>query len=336
MARNLAIVQDGYVREDPLSTLKLVEKPIPIAGADEVVVRLLLRPIHPADLIRLRTFGVRNGSAGAEGMGIIHQVGEGVKNVKKGQRVVPHTSEGRGHTSEGRGSWQEYMCVPAKDVWPVPDAMTDEQASQFIVNPWTAYNLMKQLLPVPPGKFIVLTAAGSTLGRMLVSLAAHWNIQFISIVRREAQKAQLIARNPHHQVVCSSKEDMVVRVKEITGGAGAWAALDAVSGAMTQRLGACMQDGGRIIVYGALGGWEATVNVMDLIRGVSVTGYTPSRELLKDYEQREACAAEVAPLVIDGIIPVAEVEKFEFSDFKQALRRAEEPGLSRKVLLASP
>ena len=65
-------------------------------------------------------------------------------------------------------------------------------------------------------------------------------------------------------------------------------------------------------------------------------GYTPARELMKDYEQREACAAEVAPLVINGIIPVAEVEKFEFTDFKQALRRAEESGLSRKVLLASP
>lgn len=81
---NVAIVQDGFVREDPLSTLKVVTtQPIPKAGAGEVVVHITMRPIHPMDFIFLRGSadfifhrgsGVNNGTPGAEGFGTVHEV----------------------------------------------------------------------------------------------------------------------------------------------------------------------------------------------------------------------------------------------------------------------
>jgi NADPH:quinone reductase-like Zn-dependent oxidoreductase len=74
---NKAIVQDGYNKEDPLSTVKLVSKPIPTAGPGQVVVRMTMRPINPTDFISLRNGlvgGDGSGIFGSEGCGVVHQV----------------------------------------------------------------------------------------------------------------------------------------------------------------------------------------------------------------------------------------------------------------------
>lgn len=217
-------------------------------------------------------------------------------------------------------------------MWPVPVEMSYEQDAQFVINPWTAYVMLNKLQPVPKGGYIIQTAAGSTLGKQVISLANHYGMQLINIVRRPEQRAELRALGAHHEVICSVEEDVVARVKEITAGRGAWAALDAVPGDMTQTLASSLQEGGLIFVYGKLGGFSSTVNVADLFRSVSVTGFN-NWNTLKDFKKREACAAEVAPLVISDVIPFAEVEKYDLTDFKLAMERAEERGLPRKVLL---
>ena len=72
---NVAIVQDGYNQEDPLSTLKIVTKPIPQPARRQVVVHIKLRPINPTDFITLRLGGIaQGGTCGSEGVGIVHEV----------------------------------------------------------------------------------------------------------------------------------------------------------------------------------------------------------------------------------------------------------------------
>jgi NADPH:quinone reductase-like Zn-dependent oxidoreductase len=72
---NVVIVQDGYDKEDPLSTLKVVTKPIPKPAPGQVVVHIKLRPINPTDFITLRLGGIaEGGTCGSEGVGIVHEV----------------------------------------------------------------------------------------------------------------------------------------------------------------------------------------------------------------------------------------------------------------------
>jgi trans-2-enoyl-CoA reductase len=151
------------------------------------------------------------------------QVGEGVTKVKTGQRVVTVTGL---EAFKGNGSWQEYICLPEDLVWPVPDYLSDETAAQFIINPWTSYGMLKDLA-VPAGEYVLQSAAGSALGKQVIKLAKHWGVKTINVVRRAEQKAELRALGAD-EVICSSEEDIVARVKEITGGRGAYAALDAV------------------------------------------------------------------------------------------------------------
>jgi D-arabinose 1-dehydrogenase-like Zn-dependent alcohol dehydrogenase len=72
-----AIVQDGYDKENPLSTLKIVTRPIPRAGPNQVVVRVTARPINPTDFISVRNGlvgGNGTGTIGSEGCGFVHEV----------------------------------------------------------------------------------------------------------------------------------------------------------------------------------------------------------------------------------------------------------------------
>jgi trans-2-enoyl-CoA reductase len=254
-----------------------------------------------------------------------------VTKLHKGQRVVPITVEAM---IKGNGTWQEYICLDEGYVWPLPDGITDEQAAQFVINPWTAYSMMKDLGAVPKGEYLVQSAAGSTLGKQVIALAKHWDIKLINIVRRAEQKAELKASGAD-EVICSAEEDVAARVKEITGGKGAWGALDAVAGTMTQTLASCVRDGGQIFVYGRLSGNVVSIDVMDLLdRNVQVAGWMLS-SVLNDPVRREAYAAEVGALMIDGVIPVPRDEKYDLRDFKSALARADGAGSSFKVMLAS-
>ena len=258
------------------------------------------------------------------------QVGEGVTRLHKGQRVLPHIAVAM---LTGNGSWQEYILLDEEWVWPLPHYITDEQAAQLVINPMTAYAMMREFGEVPKGEYLVQSAAGSTLGRQVIALAKHWGIKLINVVRRAEQKEELKALGAD-EVINSTDEDVVARVKEITAGKGAWGGLDAVAGTTTQTLASTIRDGGSIFAYGMLSKTAPSITLMDLQRGVQLKGYTLYKELAVR-ERRDAYAAEVAALIKEGVIGVAEVEKFELRDFRRAIARSEEVPSTTKVMLAS-
>jgi NADPH:quinone reductase-like Zn-dependent oxidoreductase len=154
MVTNRAIIQDGFNKEDPLGTVKLITKPVPKAGPGQVVVRMTLRPINPTDFIALRNGvvgGNGKGAFGSEGCGVVHEVGSGVNSVRKGQRVVAITGL---EVNKGNGSFQDYILLDEKLVWPVPEDMDEEVACQFVINPWTSYSMLKDL-QVPKGEYMI-------------------------------------------------------------------------------------------------------------------------------------------------------------------------------------
>jgi NADPH:quinone reductase-like Zn-dependent oxidoreductase len=333
MSTNRAIIQDGYNKDDPLATVKMITKPVPKAGPGQVVVCMTLRPINPTDFISLRNGtvgGNGKGVFGSEGCGVIHEVGSGVSSVRKGQRVVAITGL---EVFKGNGSFQDYILLDENLVWPVPEGMDEEVACQFVINPWTSYSMLKDL-KVPKGEYVIQSAANSTLGKQVITLAKHWGIKTINLVRREEAKAELLALGAD-EVIVSSSEDVVSRVKEITGGKLAYGALDAVSGTTAGTLAASVRSGGDVFVYGVLSGTTIMVSTFDLWRGIKFTGWIIYNNVMPSAEKSHAVAKEVAPLVMQGILPVAKCETYKLEEFKQAMERAEDVGAAKKILLAS-
>lgn len=257
------------------------------------------------------------------------QVGEGVTKVKPGQRVVPFFVEAG---KRGDGSWQQYVSVREDLVWPVPDTISDEAAAQFVINPWTVYGMLSDL-QVPKGEYVLQTAAGSVLGRQVIQLAKHWGLKTINVVRRAEQKQELLALGAD-VVICSAEEDIVAKVKEVTGKKLAWGALDAVGGEITKKVCASVRWGGQVFVYGVLSSFDASVAITDLFRGVRLSGwilYNFSPDEAKQKEYTDAVAKLLEEKVIEPLVG----EKFDLADFKAAIKKTEEVGRGGKVLLTS-
>jgi NADPH:quinone reductase-like Zn-dependent oxidoreductase len=251
------------------------------------------------------------------------QVGEDVTTVAKGQRVVPFVFRER---QKGEGSWQQYVSLKQEFVWPVPDSISDEAAAQFFITPWTVYGILTDL-KVPKGEYVLQTAAGSVLGRQVIQLAKHWGIKTINVVRRAEQKEELKALGAD-EVISTDNEDVATRLKEITGGKLAYGALDAVAGTLTKQVTASVRDGGQVFVYGVLGGWDVTVGVGDLFRGVRVATWAlPVAERFEEYIEK------VSKLIEAKIIVPLVGETYELADFQLAIKKSTEVGRGGKVFL---
>lgn len=329
-----AVAIESFNEKDPDGSLKLITKPIPKAEPGQVVVHVTLRPVNPTDIVGIRTGRVAKGQVGpstpgSEGFGIVHAVGEGVTKVKPGQRVVPFFVESR---VKGEGSWQEYVSVREDMAWPVPDTISDSAAAQFVINPWTVYGMLSDL-QVPKGEYVLQTAAGSVLGRQVIQLAKHWGIKTINVVRRGEQKQELLALGAD-EVICSSEEDVVARVKEITGRKLAWGALDAVGGEMTKKVGASVRWGGQVFVYGVLSSFDASVAITDLFRGVSLSGWILYNRSSDEAKRKEYVEA-VAKLLEEKVIVPLEGERYDLADFRAAIAKTGEVARGGKVLLTS-
>ena len=110
------------------------------------------------------------------------------------------------------GNWAEQVVVPARQVWPAPSALTDEQAATFFVNPASALVMTRYVLAVPPGAWLLQTAAGSALGRMVIRLGRHFGFRTLNVVRRREQ-AEELAREGADAVVATGDESLVERIR---------------------------------------------------------------------------------------------------------------------------
>ncbi|WP_434318748.1 alcohol dehydrogenase catalytic domain-containing protein [Leifsonia sp. P73] len=139
-----AIVQDEF--GDPARVLKVEERPLPEPGAGQVRVRTVLSPIHNHDLWTIRgTYGFKPAlpaGSGTEAVGVVDAVGEGVTALTVGQRVV---------TGGTFGVWAEAFVASAGALVPVPDGLSDEDASQLVAMPFSALSLL-DYLDVKPGR----------------------------------------------------------------------------------------------------------------------------------------------------------------------------------------
>jgi NADPH:quinone reductase-like Zn-dependent oxidoreductase len=89
-----------------------------------------------------------------------------------------------------------------------------------------------------------------------------------------------------------------------------------------------------VFIYGALSGWEATVGVGDLFRGVKLTAWYLYKELSSP-ERRRVFINDVSKLIEDKIIEPLVGETYDLADFQLAIKKSEEVGRGGKVFLKS-
>jgi NADPH:quinone reductase-like Zn-dependent oxidoreductase len=322
---------------EPAEVLHLERRPVPEPGRAQVRIRVLAAPIHPTDLHILRG---RYGYApefpvvlGHESVGVVDALGEGVDAVAIGQRVI---------TIGIIGTWQQYLLADVRRAVPAPEQMSLSTAAQAITNPLTGLLLVTSELDVKPGEWLLQTAAGSTVGKLVIQLGRHFGFKTINVVRRRSAVEEILALGGT-DVICTEDEDLGGRVSEIVGNDGVRKAIDCVGGQLGADVSRTLAPGGEMIVYGALSTHRETehdkLTIPLFARSLiyetkTVRGFWLYRWFSTTSQEQIASAlATTLQLVADGTIRIPEAQPLPLGQFADAVRLAEAPGHGGKPLL---
>jgi NADPH2:quinone reductase len=178
-----ALVAQGV--GEPSDMLKLETRPVPQPGPGQVRIRVEAAPVHASDLHVLRgRYGFSPtfpSVLGLESVGVVDVLGDGVAGLTPGQRVI---------TLGVTGTWQAYVVADTARVLAVPDEMSSSTAVQLTNNPLTALLLVTDELDVRPGEWLLQTAAGSTVGKLVVQLGTHFGFKTMNVVRRRSRSTR--------------------------------------------------------------------------------------------------------------------------------------------------
>ena len=324
-----AIVFDQF--GEPSEVLRVRDIPVPEPGPGEVRVRMIASPVNPSDLLVVRgLYGVLPAlpsTPGFEGVGVVDKVGSGLLGwLVKGKRVTVINSAG--------GNWAEYAVIPARQARPVAADIPDEQVASFFVNPATVLAMIRHVLKVPRGAWLLQSAAGSQLGRMIIRLAKHDGIKTLNIVRRREAIAELQALGAD-AVIASSEGPIEPRVRAIVGPEGVRFALDPVGGDTGTALFNSLAADGRLIVYGTLSQEPIRVDPRRMIAGKrTVEGFWLGHWMReRTIPASLALFGEIARMMRAGVLTTEVGRTFPLDAIEEAVKAAEAVGRGGKVLL---
>jgi NADPH2:quinone reductase len=339
--------------------IRVDEVAMPVPGPGQVRVRMLLSPVNPSDFHfirgiyyralerviwnqkdagtdgrvwidpgRGREIPVPPYTLGGEGVGIVDACGGGFLAKRlMGKRVAVAGGP-------PNGLWQEFAVVEARRAIPVDTRLPDEQAAMYLINPISAYVMVREVMKVPRGGWLLVTAAGSALGKSVVRMGKLYGFRTICVVRSDANTSEL-RRLGADAVIETDTHDLFAEVARVTAGQGAGYAMDCVGGKLTADIVRCLGLNGRLILYGTMADSPFDVAVRDLmmplarLEGFYLGNWMPHQSPLKLLGVLRA----VKKLTAQGVFHTGVAETFPLEDAAKAVAASLETGRTGKVML---
>jgi NADPH:quinone reductase-like Zn-dependent oxidoreductase len=316
---------------NPLEVLELEQRVDDIQlQHDEIVVRMILSPINPSDLIPIRGAYKHRiqlpAVPGYEGVGVVEAVGSSVTTSLLGKRVLP---------LRGEGTWQQYVKTKANFAIRVPVEMDNETASQMYINPMTAWLICTEELRLKSGDVLIVNACGSAIGRIFAQFSKVFGYRLIAVVRNDSHTQELHSLGAW-AVIDTSKELLVHRVLELTCGMGATAGIDSIGGQDGHDLIECIRPGGTVLSIGLMSGIQMNwAQIHQKHSNIRVKPYWLKRwiEGISDVRWHETFG-DVFKLVIDGELTIqAPRTRFSLREYEKAIIETQQSGHIGKVIL---
>jgi NADPH2:quinone reductase len=264
-------------------------------------------------------------TTGLEGAGVVEAVGEGVSNVKPGDRVA--------YTGQP-GAYAEASVVQADSLIPLPEGFSFEQGAAFPLQGMTAHYLLHEFRLPKAGDIVLIHAAAGGMGLLLVQWARHLGARVIGTVSTE-EKAKAAREADANDVILYTKQDFVAETKRLTNGHGADLIIDGVGKTTFAGNLEAAALRGHVVIFGAASGPADPIVPNSLMaRSLSISGGSlPNYLLTRDELMRrandviEGIQAGWLRLRIDRVFPLAQA-----ADAHRVLENRQTIG---KVLLAT-
>lgn len=309
----------------PEQVLRREDRAQPVPGPGQVLVRMLLSPIHNHDLMTIAgQYGFKPSLPavpGTEAVGVVEALGDGVSHLQIGQRVA----------GGGEQTWAQYYLADARRLVPVPDGVSDETACQLVSMPLSAKMIIDSM-GLKAGDWIVQNAANGAVGKLVARFAAEQGIHVIGLVRRDAAVAELEAQGIAN-VISTEQAGWQERVKALTQGTPITKAIDSLGGDGPTALLSVVADGAELISFGAMTQRPLKIAAGDLLfRNITVKGFWGAKPPVAP-ERIGVLLGELVTAAAKGelVLPIETV--FGLDQVVEAVKASGEPGRKGKVAL---
>ena len=252
---------------------------------------------------------------GMEGAGVVEAVGEGVADLKAGDRVA--------YTSGPLDAYSEARNIEARHLVALPEDISFEQGAAMMLQGITAQYLLHATYPVKAGETILVHAAAGGVGSILVQWAKLLGATVIGTVGNDDKAQRARALGCDH-VIVYSREKFPERVRELTGGMGVAVVYDSVGRDTFLDSVACLRRRGTMVSYGNATGPVAPFDCALLHKTGSVYVTRPG---LPDYIASRAelleRAASLFEVVRSGQVKIEVLQRYALTDAAQAHRDLE-------------
>ena len=316
--------------------MRLDEIELPPPGPGEVRIR------HTAIALNFSDINVRRGGfyqkeplpmpiiLGNEAAGAVLALGQGVDEVAIGDRV--------GYCGVGTnffrntGAYAEERNVPAARLVKLPDAISDLQAAALLLKGLTASSIINRIFRPKAGDTILIHAAASGVGLLLVQWSKHLGATVIGTVGN-AQKARVAEDHGCDHAILYRDVDFVQATKHIVSG-GVSAVFDGVGKDTFVKSFDCTAPFGMLVNYGNASGHVPPIDILQLSLKGSLSVCRPGvSQFLGDPARFRELAGELFDLVASGVLKTTAIRTYPLADAVSAHRDAEAASYAGPVVL---
>ena len=247
---------------------------------------------------------------GFEASGVVDAVGDDVRHLRVGDRVA--------YGQSPLGAYTDLRNVPADRVVKIPDAVSFEQAAALMLKGLTVQYLFRQTYRLKEGETILFHAAAGGVGLVACQWARALGVRLIGTASTP-EKAELARQHGAWEVIDSSREDIVARVKELTEGRKLPVVYDGVGKSTWNISLDCLQPRGLMVSFGNASGPVEGVNLGLLASKGSLYVTRPTLgTYVPTAETMQAAADELFELVASGKLDIVIGQRFALEDVAKA------------------
>jgi len=300
----------------------------PAVGDNDVKIRVKVAALSFVDLLQSRGLYQYKPDLpfvpGSHAAGDVVAVGSGVTRVKPGDRVMLF-----GRT----GAFAEEMVTDEGLAYALPDSVDYETAAAYRNAYGTGLHALRDRARLARGETLLVHGAAGGVGLAAVDLGRAMGARVIATVGG-GDKAAIVRDYGAEDVINYASEDIVQRVRDLTGGAGADVILDPVGGDVFDASLRCINWGGRILVVGFASGRipKAPAN-LPLLKGCAIVGVSYGGFQAHEPDNLRALHETLLTWITEGRIHPHVSHRFPLENVREALAAMSERRAMGRVVL---
>lgn len=281
--------------------LRLGERPMPVAGAGEVLIRVGASGINRPDVLqRAGRYPAPPGASDIPGLEVAGTIVDG--DVSALQRVGLRVGD-RVCALVAGGGYAEYCVAPVAQCLPVPEGLSDVEAASLPETLFTVWSNVFDRGALKRGETLLVQGGSSGIGVTAIQLAKALGATVIATAGSDEKCAACVALGADHAINYKT-HDFQAEAMRLSNGRGVDVVLDMVAGSYVSRELACMAEDGRLVIIGVQGGMQSEINAgLVLRRRLTITGSAlRARSVVFKEAIAQACLKQVWPLIAAGRI----------------------------------